>query len=118
MMAGKPVAVTGDVVATVGTIFFTGATSGTWSAGDVSVQFYNQLTIGGATVIHQAKCTFEFDGENAGGTKVKGSEIVTLNAGATVLQKGQSRVLVHGDVAIGTFGNKLEVQTTNVLRSS
>jgi hypothetical protein len=119
MMAGKPVAVTGDVVATVGTTPFTGADLGTWTAGAVSVQFYNHLTSGGTTVIHQAECTFNFSGTNSGtGATITGSETVTLTAGATVLQRGQSGVLVQGDVAIGTFGNKLEVQTTNVLWSA
>lgn len=117
-MAGKPVAVTGEVIATVGTTPFTGADSGTWTAGTVSVQSYNQLTIGSAAIIHQAKCTFTFNGKSSTNTPITGSETVTLTAGATVLQKAQSGVLVQGDVATGVFGNKLEVQTANVLLSA
>jgi hypothetical protein len=118
-MAGKSVAVSGEVIATPGTTFFTGADSGTWTAGAVNVQSYSKLTVGSKAVLHEAKCTFTFSGANSGtGATITGSETVTLKAGATLLQKGLTSVLVQGDSATGSFGNKLQVQTVSKLRSA
>jgi hypothetical protein len=117
-MAGNSVARTGDVIATPGTTLFTGANAGSWTAGPISVQTYSKLTIGGQLVIHGASCTFSFTGTTGPGAPITGIETVTLPAGVTVLQKGQSGVLVQGDSATGAFGNKLEVQTANKLTTA
>ena len=117
-MAGNSVAVTGEVVATPGTTPFTGANAGSWAAGPISVQTYSKVTIGGQPVMHRASCTFSFTGTTSNGAPVSGSEVVTLTAGTTVLQKGQSGVLVQGNSATGTFGNKLAVQTASKLTTA
>ena len=118
-MAGKNVAVEGDVVATAGTSPFTGADKGTWTAGQISYQSYAKLTVSGQKVIHEASCTYDFSGTTTDGNPILGKESVTLTASPTLLQKGQSQVLVNGDAAKDSkYGNKLEVQTSNVLKTS
>jgi len=118
-MADKRVAVTGDVEAKPGTKMFTGAASGTWTAGPVTYTSYNHLSVGGKSVIHGANCTFTFTGSTSNGAPVTGSETVTLQAGQTVLQKGLSGVLRNGDTATGDkFDNELEVKTASVLSSN
>jgi hypothetical protein len=97
----------GDVSATPGTTPFTGATSGTWTAGTIGDTPYDKVVSGGAKAISEARCTFSFSGANASGSPVTGSETVTLSAKQTKLQKGASGVLVDGDSATGTFGNTL-----------
>jgi hypothetical protein len=117
-MAGKRVAVTGEVVATPGTTPFTGANAGNWTVGPIGVQTYSKLTIGGQPVIHRASCTFSFTGTTSTGAPITGIETVTLTAGTTVLQKGQSGILVQENSFTGNFGNKLEVQTANKLTTA
>jgi hypothetical protein len=118
-MAGNSVAVTGEVVATPGTTPFTGANpGGSWTAGSISMQTYGKLTIGDQPVMHGASCTFSFSGTTGTGAPISGSEVVTLTAGTTVLQKGQSGVLVQGNSATGTFGNTLAVQTARKLTTA
>lgn len=97
---------------------FTGAASGSWSAGPVTHASYSRLSIEGKAVVHGADCTFNFTGSTSNGAPVTGSETVALQAGVTVLQKGLSGVLRDGDSATGAFGNRLEVKTANVLRSN
>jgi hypothetical protein len=97
----------GDVSATPGTTPFSGAQSGTWTAGTISETAYDKVVSGGAKAISQAQCTFSFTGANSSGATVTGSETVTLSAGATKLQKGAAGVIVDGDSATGTYGNKL-----------
>ena len=55
------------------------------------------LVVGGAPAISSASCTFMFTFTFTG----EGSEILTLNATATVLQCDQVSVLVDGDQAPG-----------------
>ena len=119
-MTGTAVAGEGDVTATPGSIFFTGASSGTWTAGPVTVTTYPTLRAGGAQVAFQASCTFQFIGKT-GQTPVTGSETVTLTAaGSAKLQKGLNGVLLDGDNAEGpgAFGNKLTASSTRTLRTS
>ena len=97
----------GGVSATPGTTPFTGANSGTWTAGPISDKPYDKVVSGGAKAISEAQCTFNFSGVNASGATVTGSETVTLSAKQTKLQKGAAGVLVDGDSATGTYGNKL-----------
>lgn len=115
-MPGKNVAVEGDVTATPGTIPFTGAVSGTWTAGPISYQKYSQLTVRNVSVIHQAQCTFLFSGSN-GTSPVSGSETVTLIAKTTNLQNGLAFVLLNGDTQVGVFGNTLTAKASGPLTS-
>ena len=116
-MTGTAVAVEGDVTAIPGSIFFTSATSGSWSAGPVTVTTYPKLRAE-AQVAFQASCTFQFSG-SSGQTPVTGSETVTLTAaGSAKLQKGLNGVLLAGDNAEGAFGNKLTASSTRTLRTS
>lgn len=65
---GKPVAVTGDTVATASsaTAPSTQPTwSGTWTAGPVTETAYPKLTVNSTAVIHKASCTFSFIGVDA-----------------------------------------------------
>ena len=103
----KSVAREGDVSATPGTKPFTGADSGAWAAGAVTYTSYDKVVSGGARSISQAECTFNFSGASSSGATVTGTETVTLSAQPTKLQKGASSVIVDGDSATGTFGNKL-----------
>jgi hypothetical protein len=98
----------GDVSATPGTAPYTGATSGAWTAGTISDTPYDKIVSGGKKAISEAQCTFSFSGVNDGsGATVTGSETVTLSAKQTKLQKGAAGVIVDGDSATGTYGNKL-----------
>jgi hypothetical protein len=117
-MPGESVAVEGEVVATPGDIAFTGAEKGEWIAGPVIVQSYGNLTVGSKKVIYQAQCTFDFTGQSSSGAVVKGVEMVTLKAGQTRLQNNETGVLVKGDEKTGQFGNKLAVETANVLHTA
>ena len=112
----KSVATVGDVTATAGTTMYSPATSGSWTAGSVSYTSYDNVKSGDAKVIHKAECTFSFSG-STGNTAVSGSETVTLEAGSTLLQKGASKVLVDGDSKTGTYGNKLQVSSSEKLKS-
>jgi hypothetical protein len=121
-MPPKPVAVEGDVSATAGNQMFTGADSGTWTAGPVSVTSYDNLKVGGRKVVWKATCTFSFSGK-AGNTGVTGAETVTLTATTKLLNKGQNKVLVDGDSKTGgdaapTFDNKLSVSASGLLKTN
>lgn len=121
-MPSKNVAVEGDVQAIVGTAMITPAETGTWTAGSITESSYNKLKIEETKVIYKVECTFTFSGSYTppGGTPtaVSGSETVTLTANSTKLQNGFSNVLVNGDSAEGTYGNKLQVVTSNKLLSA
>lgn len=117
-MPGKDVAGEGDVSATPGNMPFTGAQSGTWTAGSVSVTAHPDLQVGGAAAISQASCVFSFTGANSSGTAVTGQETVTLAAGATKLHDDQTSVLVDGDEAVGMFGNKLLASSARKLKTA
>ncbi|MBD1903809.1 hypothetical protein NDI44_22505 [Trichocoleus sp. DQ-A3] len=118
---GKSVAVEGDVQATPGTTPFPPADKGSWTAGKVTVYPYEKLKVGEKKVIYKAQCTFTFTGtQTIPGTPpsqkdVSGTETVTLEAKLTKLQGAQSKVLVNGDNAQGTYGNQLKVTATNKL---
>ena len=116
----KSVAAEGDVTATAGTTPFTGAQSGTWAAGSITVTAHADLQVGGAAAISKANCTFSFSGLNSSGVTVTGQESVTLMAGATKLHDGEDTVLLDGDQATGPggFGNKLKVTSTRKLKTS
>jgi len=123
-MATKPVAVQGDVSATAGTSPYTGADSGTWTAGTVSETSYANLKSGGKEVVWKAECTFSFSGTNSSsGATVTGSEKVTLTATTKLLKKGEHSVLVDGDSKSGggtppSFDNKLSVSAAGPLKTA
>lgn len=121
-MPAKSVAVKGDVSATVGTMPYTGATTGTWTAGPILETSYVNLKSGGKEVVWKAQCTFSFSGANQAGEAKTGSETVTLTAGTTLLKKGESSVLVDGDSKTGgdsppSFDNKLSVSASGPLKT-
>lgn len=118
---GKSVAAKDDVSATSGTVPFTGADQGTWTAGEINAPGHPELQMGEAAVISEASCVFSFHGSNSGtGAVVTGQETVTLTSGATKLHVGQVTVLVDGDEATGNggFGNKLTVTSSRKLATS
>ena len=113
-MVAKSAAVKGDVSATAGTSPYTGAQTGTWTAGQVTETSYANLKVGGKEVLWKAECTFSFSGANSSGTTVTGTEKVTLTATTKLLMKGEHSVLVDGDSKTGgdtppSFDNKLSV---------
>jgi hypothetical protein len=116
-MATKGVATEGDVTATAGTTPYTGASSGTWTAGSVSCTSYAKLHAGGAPAISEATCTFNFAGTSASNSADTGSETVTLRAGPTTLQGGASGVLLDGDSKTDSFGNKLAASSAAPLKT-
>jgi hypothetical protein len=125
-MPAKSVAVEGDVKATVGTMPFTGAQSGTWTAGSISYTSYANLKSGGKKVIWKATCLFSFKGASASGATVTGTETVTVTATTKLLNKGQRSVLVDGDTRTGgdlpaptpNYDNKLTVSASGPLKTT
>jgi hypothetical protein len=121
----KAVATEGDVSPEGGTIDPMQAKpgSGKWTPDPkVSYTFYDELTIGGKKVIYEASLKFTY----IGGTLPDGKplppplpdETVTLKAKATVVQSGESKVLLDGDEEKSlTTGNKLTVSTQNHMTS-
>ncbi len=116
-MAGKTVAVIGDVQAEPAK-----DPTGTWgpapNTDPIIYQAYNHLTVGKKAVIYSASCTFIFTPNQ--NIPPKPPETVILSAGATVLQGGKNHVLVNGDSATGEVaGNQLRViSSNNQLRSA
>jgi hypothetical protein len=109
-MTGKAVAVIGEVTLVPAT-----DAAGTWVPDPITYEAYDHLTIGGLSVIYSASCTFKF----ISNTTTKPAETVILSAGASVLQGGQTRVLVNDDSVTGNVaGNELRVNTKNKLRSA
>ena len=116
-MALKSVAVQGDASASAGSAMYTGATSGSWTAGPVTETKYDVLTSGGKKVIYKAECSFSFVGENSGGSAVTGESSVTLEASGTGLQGGSTFVLVDGESANDSYGNTVSVSASAILQA-
>ena len=115
-MAGKPVAVVGDVTATPA------AASGslTWQAVDppgVTYSSYTWLTVAGVAVIHGATCGFTGTDSSSGVTTPSSVTLPDVTAPTTTLQHGASNVLRDRDTAQDSFGNKLTVSATGILTS-
>lgn len=122
-MATKSAAAKGDVSATAGTSPYTGANSGTWTAGPVSETSYANLKSGGKEVVWKAECTFAFTGASSSGATVTGTEKVTLRATAKLLMTGEHHVLVDGDSKTGgdsppSFDNKLSASAAGPLQTA
>lgn len=117
-MALKPVAVEGDVSATAGTTLFSGAQSGTWTAGPIQLSSWSKLKVGGTATIWKAICLFSFSGLNGSGATVVGTSTVTLTADSTKLQGASNNVLRDGDSETDSYGNKLEARAPGKLRSA
>lgn len=108
-MAGKAVAVIGEVIPKPAE-----DPAGAWVPDPITYEAYDHLTIGGLSVIYRASCTFKF----ISNTTTKPADTVILS-GASVLQGGQTHVLVNNDSATGNVaGNELRVSTSNKLRSA
>lgn len=115
-MAAKSVAVVGDVIAQAGTTLYGDATSGGWTHGNVSYVTYPQLIVQGQNVVYEATCKFKFDG-SSGNTAITGTSDVTLTAAATLLMQNENNVLIHGDSQEDSYGNKLYVESSTILKT-
>jgi hypothetical protein len=122
---GSTVAVEGDTVATASDSTSTVAKPswlGSWSAGAITETSYAKLSVGGVNVIHQARCTFTFRGEDTSTqpptpNMMTTSEVV-LMASTTILQKGASSVLVDGNNATDDDGNELRISANGNLTTA
>ncbi|MGB3673425.1 MAG: hypothetical protein WA988_03185 [Candidatus Nanopelagicales bacterium] len=116
-MVAKKVAVEGDTTATVGTMPFTGADTGTWTAGTIEESAYPKLRCAGTPVIWEATCKFSFIGTGPPPVKptIKGDETVTVTATTNLINKTQHSVLVGGASSVGKYGNKLQISATGPL---
>jgi hypothetical protein len=121
---GKPVAVEGDAKATASSSPAPAdqpAWQGSWSAGTPEARAYAHLSVQGRAVIHEVRCTFSFSGVDTAVSPtpppVSSSSEVVLSAGSTTLQKGLQRVLLDGDSASDTHGNRLAIEAGGHLRS-
>jgi hypothetical protein len=118
-MATSSVACVGDVTATAGAGIPPTADAGIWTAGPVTLTSYDKLTVNGAKAVHQAQCTFSFNGTK--GTTppvtVTDSSTVTLTAAPTILEGSLSNVLRNGDSASDTFGNTVKATSARLLTS-
>jgi hypothetical protein len=99
------------------------ATSGTWTPGTVEETADTTLSVGGASVLHQASCTFSFNGSLSPPTPPKvvtDSSTVVLTPKSTTLRAGQTAVLLDGDSTSDKFGNivKVSVPASSKLSSS
>lgn len=113
-MAAKPVAHEGDVTATAGKSPYTGATSGTWTAGAVTATNAPLAASDGKKVIVQAECTFTFSGTN-GTSTVTGTSKVALAPGSRLLTIDGSMPLVDGDSQQDSYGNTLAAASAATL---
>ncbi|KOU61527.1 hypothetical protein ADK57_27640 [Streptomyces sp. MMG1533] len=116
-MAGRPVAVQGEVSATAGQKPFEGADSGKWTAGTVNETASDTLKVDGSFVLHQASCAFTFTGK-AGQTPVSGSSTVELTPTTDKLFADGTGVLLDGDAAGDAYGNTLKASSAGRLHVS
>lgn len=122
-MAGN-VAVKGDVSAEASaSALNTGqpnAVGGSWTAGAISETSYQKLSIGGTKVIHEAQCTFTYQGNDSssGSPLPPKTSTVTLTATTKKLMSDSDYVLVDGDSEQDDDGNKLSVSTGAVLSTA
>jgi len=130
-MSSKPAATKADAQKQKGSGMYpiaAPADAGSWSPGDIEVQSYPKLKIGGQPVIYQAKCTFTFTGTKLVGTvttNISGTDTITLNAsdlGTTKLQNGENQVLRDGDSSDSTpgkslYGNVVYISSSRKLKS-
>ncbi|AEH10752.1 MULTISPECIES: hypothetical protein [Protofrankia] len=107
-MAGAAAARPTDVSATAGSSPYTGATSGTWTAGTPQLTTSDVLSSDGQAIVVGASCSFTFSGTN-GQTNVNGSSTVTLEPGGRALTAAGVCPLVDGDSARDSFGNTVFV---------
>lgn len=119
-MAGKSAATSGEVKATAGTVFFSPAVKGSWTAGPVQETTYSKLKSGGGAVVHKAECTFSFSGTGPTPAEapVATTKKLTLVAKTTLLQKGRSNVIVDGDTETDSWGNELKASASGPLKTA
>jgi hypothetical protein len=117
MATVQNVACQADVSAAPGMTLFTGAQSGAWTAGPITVTPHPRLQVGGVPAVSGAACTFTFTGVNGANAPVTGEETVTLAASATKLRDSAAGLLLTGDHANGVFGNTLQVASARKLRT-
>ena len=116
----KSVAVDGEVIATPGTVFYSPADAGKWSAGAVQYVAHSRIKVGNTAAISKATCTFSFSGTDSKsqGAAVAGTSDVELEAGSTKLNEGGTGMLLAGDSTEDMYGNTLTVQTKNKLMTA
>lgn len=123
-MPSQPVALTSDVQLTPGSTIPPGFSAGTWAIDPTvmpnpSVSKYTKLTVSSQGVIYQAVGSFKFTGTLSGGGAGTTTEVVTLTASTTKLQKNESNVLRNGDSATGSVGgNMVAIMSTQKLKSA
>ena len=92
---------------------------GVWKPGEIEYTLCDKLTVKSKPVVTQAKCTFEFEGnDSSSGAKVSASEKVELKASKTILKGGGKDLLVAGDSAAGSYGNQLTVKASGHLSTA
>jgi hypothetical protein len=110
------VARSGDVSAAAGTTPATGADSGTWTAGTLTLSTADLLSSDGRAVVVEAACTFSFTGK-AGNTAVTDSSTVELKPGSPALLVGGTHPLLDGDAEEDDYGNTVSVSSDAALRT-
>ena len=115
-MTAKSVARSDDVSTLAGSTSYTGATSGSWTAGDLTLTTASLASIGGSTVVTKAACTFSFSGSN-GQSAVTGTSSVTLNPSSRLLTIDGTSPLVDGDSAKDDYGNTIKVSSSALLKT-
>lgn len=122
----KPVAVSGDGVASASTATAPSnqpAWKGAWSAGTPVETLHRQLSVGGVRVLHELSCTFTFTGVDTSVSPTPPptpptTSTVVLRAGTTVLRESGRFVLLDGDRQSDSHGNEVAVSATGHLRST
>ena len=106
---GKPIVVTGEVIAIPGTTPFAPADSGAWAALPLQEIPYMKIKIGGKNALQKVIGLFQFNGvQSATGAPVVGMETVVLEPRQTTVKEGGKPMLLDGDEKQGQHGNKLQ----------
>jgi len=116
-VTAKSIARSGDVSAQAGSSMYTGATSGSWTAGDLTLTTASLASSGGSKAVIKATCTFSFSGSN-GQSAVTGTSSVTLNPSSRLLTIGGTAPLVDGDSAKDDYGNTIKVSSSTLWKTS
>ncbi|MEE8058706.1 MAG: hypothetical protein V3T17_12885 [Pseudomonadales bacterium] len=115
----KPIAVSGNVIATPGTTPFSPADSGAWVAQPVQEIPYPKLKIGGKNALQKVICVFQFAGvQSASGAPVSGVETVILEPQKTAVKHSGQTMLLDGDKKDGQYGNKLQAIAFGKMKTS
>jgi hypothetical protein len=93
----RPFTRPGEVRAVPGTVLFSGAVTGVWTAGAVAETRFRLLPFFFPALVRSARCTFAFSGfADSGTTPIAASSTVTLSSWLA---------LRRGDTASDFYGN-------------